>query len=92
MPEWLEPLLDEDIIIPVAGIAAGAFIVIGGAIAYAWYQLRARQIEADLKRDMLDRGLSSEEIERIIRVTPAEPEDSFERTFKSLFRRGNTKS
>ena len=35
-------------------------------IAHFWWKIRQAEIEATLKRDMLDRGLSVEEIERIL--------------------------
>jgi hypothetical protein len=45
-------------------------LVLGGVIAGVWGNAREKQIEADLKRDMLDRGMSAEEIQQVIEAKP----------------------
>jgi hypothetical protein len=45
-------------------------IVLVGVLSSFWHNLRAQQIEADLKRDMLDRGMTAEEIQKVIEATP----------------------
>ena len=41
-----------------------------------WHSIRQKQIEADLKQEMLDRGMSAEEIEQ---VTEAQPKEGVDR-------------
>jgi hypothetical protein len=45
-------------------------IVLIGATCSTWKALRERQLEADLKRDMLDRGMTAGEIQQVIEATP----------------------
>lgn len=35
-------------------------------VAYVWHRISALTVEADLKRDMLNRGMSADEIEQVI--------------------------
>lgn len=46
------------------------FLVLGGVFLGVWSSAKEKQIEADLKRDMLDRGMSAEEIEQVIEAKP----------------------
>lgn len=56
-------------IIGLGGILV--LILILGVIAAAIFEsLKGKQIEADLKRDMLDRGMTPEEIQKVIQATP----------------------
>ena len=41
-------------------------IVLIGAGCSTWKSVKERQFEADIKRDMLDRGMTAEEIERVM--------------------------
>ena len=45
-------------------------LILGGVIAGVWSSLREKQVEADLKHDMLDRGMTAEEIQQVIEATP----------------------
>ena len=50
---------------------AGAFSVpLAVIIAGAWYKATKVRHETDLKRAMVDRGMSAEEIERVIAAAP----------------------
>ena len=46
--------------------SAIVLICVVPTIAHYWWKIRQAEIEATLKRDMLDRGLSVEEMERIL--------------------------
>jgi hypothetical protein len=39
-------------------------------ISASWCTVREKQIEADLKRDMLDRGMTPEEIQSVLNPNP----------------------
>ena len=55
-------------------------LVLGGVAAGVWSSVRVKQIEADLKRDMLDRGMSAEEVQQVIQ---AKPMNGFDRWISS---------
>lgn len=39
-------------------------------VAHYWYKLRRHEIEADLKREMIERGMSADEIQRVLDARP----------------------
>lgn len=45
-------------------------LILGVLTAAILESLKGKQIEADLKRDMLDRGMTPEEIQKVIAATP----------------------
>jgi protein-S-isoprenylcysteine O-methyltransferase Ste14 len=54
-----------------------AFLLpIVGIIAFYWYKAQKARSENELKRTLVDRGLSVDEIERILAAHPDEPRDS----------------
>lgn len=51
-------------------IVAIALVVVGiPVVASYWYKASVRNSENELKRSMVERGMSAEEIERIIRAS-----------------------
>jgi hypothetical protein len=88
MSEFLFPLAQSDawaddffgidnegrfvVILVVIGCTTAILISLGSVFAGVWHSIRHKQIEADLKQDMLDRGMSSEEIEQVIEARPRE--------------------
>ena len=60
-PKW-DGLFKADIIVPLAGCTIGLAAVIG----YFWSRSVKVKSEAGLKRSMIERGMSAEEIERVI--------------------------
>lgn len=54
----------------VIGCVTAVLITLGSVISASWCSVREKQIEADLKRDMLDRGMSPEEIQSVIESKP----------------------
>jgi hypothetical protein len=63
---------DQKFVLAIILIACltGVLGLLAAILPSLWYYLRHAQIEADLKRDMLDRGMSAEEIEQVIEATP----------------------
>ena len=51
------------LLIVFSGVIA---IVLIGAGCSTWKAVKERQLEADIKRDMLDRGMTAEDIERVM--------------------------
>jgi hypothetical protein len=64
------------LIVIALSCAALLVLVLGGILAGVYSSLREKQIEADLKRDMLDRGMT---IEEILQVIEAAPKSGFDR-------------
>lgn len=62
------------------------FVVIG---VCAWEEIKLKQIEADSKRDMLDRGMTAEEIQQVFEATPR---GGFARWIGSWFKKGTSQS
>ena len=87
-----EPLLgdffglegDQRFVVLLVSISCATAIIIifTCAASGVWHSLRNKQIEADLKQDMLDRGMSAEEIERVIEATPKEGIDRWIASWK----------
>src|SRR5262245_14789707 len=70
------PFLDgakSEILIPVVAIIGGlivAVIVVAITAVKDYFRLRHRdELDYDLKREMIDRGMSADEIERVIRAS-----------------------
>lgn len=49
-------------------LAAGVLIVLGTTLSGCWVRVRKATLEADLKRDMIERGMSADEICRVIQA------------------------
>lgn len=47
-------------------------LIVFTAVATCWNSVRQKQIEAELKQDMLDRGMTAEEIEQVVKAQPKE--------------------
>jgi hypothetical protein len=63
---------DQRFVLAIIGIGcATAITLIGAAVLGGyWSDIKNHQIEADLKRDMLDRGMSADEIQKVIEAKP----------------------
>jgi hypothetical protein len=65
----MDRLFHEEILIPLVAIV-GAFLVGGaGILASFWYKLRVKQWEMSLKHSMLERGMSAEEINTVLKAS-----------------------
>jgi hypothetical protein len=66
---WLTSFDNEQrFVLIIIGIVFGTIAVLSltGIIAGTFKGIREKQIDADLKRDMLDRGMTAEEIGKIL--------------------------
>ena len=59
----------------VIGIICGCAIPIVGIIAYFWHKTEKAKSENDLKRSMIERGMSADEIERVVAAGSHDSED-----------------
>ncbi|MBX9656192.1 hypothetical protein K2Y11_21460 [bacterium] len=59
--------------VPVLGIIfgclSGVAIVMTTVITAAWRSVRVRDAELDLKQQMLEKGMSADEIERVVKAS-----------------------
>lgn len=65
--EWVQGL-NNDVLIIAASITASTLILIAWAIAWAWRSVRIAEQRTALTALLLQRGLSADEIERILRA------------------------
>ncbi len=54
------------LIIPVLGLLIPILAIIFGKLTYYWQQTRQAELDAALKQEMLQRGMSAEDIVRVI--------------------------
>jgi hypothetical protein len=68
----------------IIAIGCGTGIILGtfGILSSVFTSLHRRRVETDLKRDMLDRGMSADEIAKIIE-SAMPPEDACQRVIAS---------
>lgn len=50
-------------------------VPIVGLVAYYWYQTATKLSQNELKREMIERGMNADEIERVLRAGTAAGED-----------------
>jgi hypothetical protein len=70
MFDWLRELPSHSVwVVPVLG---GFVLSLGWAVLYYWHETRKAQLRVDierealaLKRDMIERGMSAQDIERV---------------------------
>ena len=67
MYDWLMSL--GGAAIPVIAIACGCAVGVVGIVAGAWQKNRKIELEIALKQEMLQRGMSAEDIERVIKAS-----------------------
>lgn len=75
LAEGMNNLLSgEGLAVLVIFIAVAGCVVIAmcGIIAHFWQRARQAEIEAALKQDMLNRGMSADEIAKVITASPAD--------------------
>jgi hypothetical protein len=62
----MEHLLQSPVLVIFGAIT---LITVVPSLAYYWYKARKAEIEAALKHEMIQRGLSADDIERILKAT-----------------------
>ena len=72
----LEPFAkDPALLIPIVLFVGLALVGITAIVAHYWRAVRQAEMDTALKQDMLKRGLSVEEIERVLRASERPPEE-----------------
>ena len=63
---------DQRFALTIIGIGCVTLVVIVlvSVLTTHWHKVKSDQIEADLKREMLDRGMTADEIQKVIEATP----------------------
>ena len=62
------------LLIPIVMFVGGFLVAITAIVAHHWRAIRRTELEVALKQDMLRRGLSVDEIERVLRASEKPPE------------------
>ena len=65
----MQSLFSEGGIIALAAIVSGCGIAVVAIVTGNWYKLRVRQWEMSLKHSMLERGMSAEEINTVLKAS-----------------------
>ena len=78
----LDPSKRFALIIVVVGCATGVILVLVVSMTGTINSIHRRRLEADMKREMLDRGMSADEITKVIEAA-APPEDGTQRWIAS---------
>ena len=65
--EWLTSM--GPTIIPVFAIVGGLPLGAIGMLVGTWKKVRTAEMDAALKQDMLNRGMSADEIERVLKAS-----------------------
>ncbi len=71
----LQRILELPQIAIIGGLGIGLLISVVGIIAHYWYKAQQVRSENELKRTLVEQGLSADEIERIIAAKGKEPPD-----------------
>jgi hypothetical protein len=74
------------LIVIVIGCATGVICTVAMYLFHTINSIHRRRIEADMKRDMLDRGMSADEIAKVIEAA-SPPEDGTQRWIASWARK-----
>src|SRR5262245_61201373 len=75
MAMWAPFVNSPELLIPLAAILCGALVALVAILAHQWRAVRRTEMELALKQDMLRRGLSVEEIERVLRASQVPPDE-----------------
>ncbi len=68
---FLESIFD----VPQLAIIMGCLIPISAILGHFWYQAQKNKHDNDLKQSMVERGMSAEEIERVISAGAQDDDD-----------------
>ncbi len=69
-------MLHPEYLIPIAAIVCGCVVALVAILSGMWRGVRRAEVEATLKQDMLNRGMSVDQIERVIRASAYNEEKS----------------
>jgi hypothetical protein len=71
----LASLFDSPVSIPIVAICVAIGVPV---VAHYWFALRRHEMDTELKRSMVERGMSAEEIERVLAAKSAGDEEDEE--------------
>jgi hypothetical protein len=78
----LDPSKRFALIVVVIGCATGVLCTLVGTISATINSIHHRRVEADMKREMIERGMSADEITKVIEAAMP-PEDATQRWIAS---------
>ena len=68
--QWVQSIRDPELIVMPIFFVALALIITGGLVINA---IHRRRVEVDLKRELLERGLSADEIATVVSASKRSP-------------------
>lgn len=73
----LDPSMRFSLLVVAIGCLTGLIITVVCVVSAAMSQAQQRRIETELKREMLDRGMSADEVAKVIKASAAEEPTSY---------------
>ena len=58
-------------LIALTAVVGGALVAIIAVVSYQWGKVRVAELDSALKQQMLEKGMSADEIEQVMKVTKA---------------------
>jgi hypothetical protein len=58
--------VDPGVLIPIVTLSLAALCLLAPVVAICWYKIHKNSIAAALKQDMLNRGMSADEIKTVL--------------------------
>lgn len=71
-PWWQTLFRNTDALVLICIFGTAILVVAVTSIAHCWHAIAKARVDADLKHSMIERGMSAEEIERILRAKSTE--------------------
>lgn len=68
----LDPSMRFSLLVVAIGCLTGVIITVVCVVTSAMSQAQQRRIETELKREMLDRGMSADEVAKVIKASASE--------------------
>jgi hypothetical protein len=72
---WDALVQEPALLIAILAVLGGVLIAVVAILSHSWRAHRTIEVLAALKQDMLNRGLSADDIVRVVRASPGEEED-----------------
>lgn len=73
----LDPSMRFSLLVVAIGCLTGVIITVVCVVSSAISQAQQRRIETELKREMLDRGMSADEVAKVIKASATEEPPSY---------------
>ena len=84
--QWISSVNDEQVplVICLAALAAITVVLVVAVVSMTAFAIHRNRVNSALKREMLDRGMSAEEIAMVIQSRPAKSRKWYHRTARAV--------